>query len=70
MITNELLQEKYRVQRLLDKQANHDLAQYVANSHARVKEIEARFDIKFKYGVPSIALQELASFLDRTNQPK
>jgi hypothetical protein len=53
MITNELLQEKYRVQKALAKEANYDLKQYVANSHAAVKEVEAQYGIKFKYGTPT-----------------
>ncbi|EDN71102.1 hypothetical protein BGP_4040 [Beggiatoa sp. PS] len=53
-MTNELLREKYRVQKVLDEQANGNLIQYVANTHARIKEIEAKYGIKFKYGKPAL----------------
>lgn len=67
MITNELLQEKYRIQKMLDKQANYDLIQYVANSHARVKEIEAQYGIKFKYGAPRCSTFSRKD-LDKSNE--
>ncbi len=58
MMTNDLLREKYRVQKILDEQANHSLTQYVANTHARIKEIEAKYGVKFSYGKPALSLQK------------
>ena len=58
MIMNELLREKYRVQKAMDEKANHNLAQYVANTHARITEIETKYGVKFKYGKPVLSLPE------------
>jgi len=55
MITNDLLQEKYRIQKALDEQANHNLVQYVANAHFKIKEIEAKYNVKFKYNKPMLS---------------
>jgi hypothetical protein len=60
MMTNELLREKYRVQKTLDDKANHNFAQYVSNTHARIKEIEAKYGVKFKYGKPALNLAKNA----------
>ena len=42
------LREKYRVQKELSDKAGHDLARSVANSHLKMKEIEAMYGVKFK----------------------
>jgi len=55
-MTNDLLREKYRVQKALDEKANHSLAQYAANAHTKIKEIEAKYGVKFKYGKPALSL--------------
>jgi len=55
-MTNDLLHEKYRVQKALDEKANHSLAQYAANAHTKIKEIEAKYGVKFKYGKPALSL--------------
>ena len=60
MMTNDLLREKYRVQKELSNKAGHDLARYVANSHLKMKEIEAMYGVKFKYGKPALAPQKPA----------
>jgi phage host-nuclease inhibitor protein Gam len=62
MMTNDLLREKYRVQKALDEKANHNLAQYAANAHARIKEIEAKYGVKFKYGKPALTSQKTPNF--------
>ena len=36
MNDNELLIEKFKTQKILDDIAEHDLAQYVSNTHARI----------------------------------
>jgi hypothetical protein len=62
MMTNDLLREKYRVQKALDEKANNNLAQYVANAHARIKEVEAKYGVKFKYGKPALISQKSPNF--------
>ena len=47
MITNDLLREKYRVQKALDEKAQYSLTQYVANAHANVKKAEIKYGVKF-----------------------
>ena len=58
MLTNDLLREKYRVQKELSDKAGHDLARYVANSHLRMKEIEAVYGVKFKCAKPALTAQK------------
>ena len=50
MMTNPLLEAKYKVQKQLDEEARHDIAEYAKISHRIVGEIEARYGIKFLYG--------------------
>lgn len=50
MITNPLLEAKYRVQKQLDEEAGHDVLKYASISHRIVSEIETKYRIKFKYG--------------------
>ena len=50
MITTPLLETKYEVQRALDDEANHDLTEYVKNSHRIVLDTEKEFGVKFQYG--------------------
>ena len=49
MITNHLLEAKYKVQKQLNEDARHDIAEYAMNSHRIVEETEAKYKIKFKY---------------------
>ena len=49
MITNPLLEAKYKVQKQLDEEARHDIVEYAKNSHRLMTEIEAKYSIKFKY---------------------
>ena len=53
MIINDLLVEKYRVQKALDKETNHDISKYVEETHARVKKLSKKYNLNFKYGMPS-----------------
>ena len=46
MITNDLLREKYRVQKALDEKAQHSLTQYVANAHANTKKAEIKYGVR------------------------
>jgi len=49
MVTNELLQAKYKAQEYLDKQAGHDLRAYISKAHQIVKETEKKHGLKFRY---------------------
>ena len=53
MIMNELLADKYRVQKALDHEVGHSLSRYVAETHNRVKKISKAQGLDFKYGQPS-----------------
>lgn len=53
MMTNPLLEAKYKVQKQLDEEARHNIAEYAKNSHRIVSEVEIRYGIKFKYTQPS-----------------
>ena len=50
MITNPLLEAKYKVQKMLDEESQHDIKEYAKNSHRIVGEVEALYGIKFNYG--------------------
>ena len=50
MMTNPLLEMKDKTQKQLTKEAQHDIAKYVENSHSMVREVEAQYGIKFHYG--------------------
>jgi len=50
MITNPILEAKYKVQKKLDEEAQHDIKEYAKNSHRIVGEVEALYGIKFNYG--------------------
>jgi len=49
MITNELLETKYRAQRRLDKQAGGDLRAYARNVRQVVRAAEKKHGLKFRY---------------------
>ncbi len=50
MRTNPLLEIKYKTQKQLTEEAQHDIAKYVENSHRIVREVEAQYGVKFHYG--------------------
>jgi hypothetical protein len=50
MITNPLLEAKYRIQKQLDEEAGHDMIEYASNSHGIVAQAEAEYRVKFRYG--------------------
>ena len=50
MITNPLLEAKYKVQKMLDEESQHDIKEYAKNSHRIVGKVEALYGIKFNYG--------------------
>lgn len=49
MITNPLLEEKYRVQRELTEEAGNDVRKYMENIQRIVAEAEAEYGVEFKY---------------------
>jgi hypothetical protein len=68
MLTSPLLQAKYEAQMRLDKEANHDIRQYVENSRRHVAELARKYGLTIRYGEikgnkrePSVpVLEELA----------
>lgn len=49
MITNELLEAKYRVQRALAEQTGDDIDQYAANIHRIAQDAARKYKLKFRY---------------------
>ena len=49
MLTNELLEAKYRTQRALGEQSGDDLHAYAQNLHRIVQEVERKHGLKFRY---------------------
>jgi hypothetical protein len=49
MLTNELLEAKYRTQRTLADQVGDDLREYAQNAHRIVREVERKHCLKFRY---------------------
>ena len=50
MLTTPLLETKYKSQKQLAEEAQHDLEKYVDNFQSIVREVEATYGFKFKYG--------------------
>ena len=49
MLTNELLEAKYRAQRALADQGGDDWREYAQNVHRIVREVERKQGLKFRY---------------------
>ena len=49
MLTNELLETKYRAQRALTTQGGDDLHAYAQNVHQIVQDVERQLGLKFRY---------------------
>jgi hypothetical protein len=49
MITNHILEDKWRVQRDLTEQAGHDPSRYIALIHMRAIETQERYGVRFRY---------------------
>jgi hypothetical protein len=49
MITNHILEDKWRVQKALDEQAGHDPGSYIALAHKSAIAAEERYGIRFRY---------------------
>ncbi len=58
MIINELLLDKYRVQKALDQEVGHSLQGYVAETHNRVKKLSETHGLVFHYGSPGADIDE------------
>jgi len=58
MIINELLVDKYRVQKALDQEVGHSLSKYVSETHSRVQKISEISGLKFTYGRPGMIDEE------------
>ena len=50
MMTSPILEIKYKIQKQLTEDAQHDIAKYVENSHRIVHEVEMQYGVKFHYG--------------------
>jgi len=50
MIINELLVDKYRVQKALDQEIGHSLLGYVSETHDRVQKLSKSHGLSFRYG--------------------
>ncbi len=53
MNDNDLLIEKVKTQKSLDDKAEHDLAKYVSDTHARIEALAARLELQLTYGTPT-----------------
>jgi hypothetical protein len=60
MITNHILEDKWRVQRELSEQAGHDPGRYIALTDEKVLEIQERYGIKFRYTEAEVDQCDLA----------
>jgi hypothetical protein len=49
MMTNELLEEKYRAQRALTAEGGDDLQEYARNLQRIVRETECKYGLRFRY---------------------
>jgi hypothetical protein len=49
MLTNELLEAKYRAQRALAAQSGDDLQAYARHVHQVVRDVEQQLGLKFRY---------------------
>jgi len=64
MIINELLVDKYRVLKALDKEVDHSLPRFVDETHKRVSALSKTHGLSFKYGSPGKSTEK--EELDKT----
>ena len=50
MITTPPLEAKYKAQKKMNDEAQHNLKTYVKNTYAAVAEVEKQYGLKFQYG--------------------
>lgn len=60
MITNHILEDKWRVQRELSEQAEYDPGRYIALTHKKVLEAQERYGVKFRYAEAEVEQHDLA----------
>ena len=53
MNDNDLLIEKVKTQKSLDDKAEHDLAKYASDTHARIEALAVRLELQLTYGTPT-----------------
>ena len=58
MIINELLVDKYRVQKALDQQVGHRLKDYVVEIHKKVQRVSETEGLGFTYGIPGTGIKD------------
>lgn len=49
MIANHIVEDKWRVQRVMSDQAGNDPRRYLALTHSKVAEAEQCYQVKFRY---------------------
>ena len=49
MYSDEILEEKWRVQKRLSKQANYDVKELIKNAHKNITFLAKELDIELKY---------------------
>jgi len=49
MITNPILEDKWKVQKALTEQAGYDPSRYIALAHKRAIETQERYRVQFRY---------------------
>jgi hypothetical protein len=49
MYTDHILEEKWRVQKLLSQNANYDINKLMDNVHSSIIKLKDKFDLKLKY---------------------
>jgi len=59
MLTNPVLEEKYRVQRELTEEAGNDVRKYMENIKRIVAEAEDQYGVHFEYADPETTVREV-----------
>jgi len=49
MITNHILEDKWRVQQALSKRAEYDVGRYMKLTHEVAQEVQERYGLQLKY---------------------
>lgn len=65
-MTNDLLEEKYRIQKQLSDAAEGNMDKYVENLQRIVRETEEKFGLKFKFADPLQSEETRSSNLHKT----
>ena len=70
MLTNELLEVKYRAQRALAAQGGDDLHAYAQNVHQIVRDVEHQLGLKFRYHSTAKKRVPSPNTPSRSSEPK